>query len=301
MPENVQIRPAAGEADFRAWREVRVAITPNERVTPLEEIIRGVKPDDLHLLAFVDGVVAGSGYAGRASRVGHSWVMPRVVPSFQRRGIGTALLHELVAHVTSLGFDEVDTMADDPGSVAFGTWYGFFEYDRQVEQIRSIGTEPWPTAPTGVEIVTIADRPELTRALYDTVGQQAFQDMALDSPVEVSFDEWAGDWITDPPATFVAVANGEAIGMAGLNLDADEPTRAEHALTAVRRDWRGRGVAAALKRCTLAWAAENGITEVYTWTQRGNADMRGLNEHLGFTYRTESISLRSPIPLKVAS
>lgn len=298
MPENVTIRPVDGEDDFRAWREVRVAVTPNERVTPLEEIIRAVKPDDRYLLAIVDGAVVGSGYAGRSERAGHCFVMPRVVPSFHRRGVGTALLHELVAHVRGLGFDEVDTMADDPGSVAFGTRFGFYEYDRQVEQIRAIGTEPWPTAPEGVQIVTLAERPDLTRALYDNVGTQAFEDMAIDAPLVVPYEDWEGDWITDPQATFAALAGGEAIGMAGLNLDDEAPTRAEHALTAVRRDWRGRGVAAALKRCTLAWAAENGITEVYTWTQRGNADMRGLNERLGFTYRTESISLRSPIPLK---
>jgi GNAT superfamily N-acetyltransferase len=301
MPGDVIIRPVDGEDDFRAWRDVRVAVEPNERTTPLEEIVRRVKPDDLHLLAIVDGSVVGSGYAGRAERAGHAFVMPRVVPSARRRGVGTALLHPLVAHVRSLGFDEVDTMADDPGSVAFGTRFGFFEYDRQVEQVRTIGTEPWPTAPEGVELVTLAERPDLTRPLYDSVGTQAFQDMAIDSPLEVSFEDWEGDWITDPEATFAALADGEAIGMAGLNLDPDEPTRAEHALTVVRRDWRGRGVAAALKRCTLAWAAEHGLTEVYTWTQRGNADMRALNERLGYTYRTESISLRSPIPLNAAS
>lgn len=96
---------------------------------------------------------------------------------------------------------------------------------------------------------------------------------------------------------FVAVADGEVIGCAGLLLDTDRPSRAENALTAVRREWRGRGVASALKRATLAWAAANGIAEVYTWTQRGNADMRRLNEHLGYLTCTESISLRAPLPL----
>ncbi len=65
----------------------------------------------------------------------------------------------------------------------------------------------------------------------------------------------------------------------------------------MRRDWRGRGVASALKRRTLAWAAANGIREVYTWTQRGNADMRRLNEHLGYVTRTESITVRAALPL----
>jgi mycothiol synthase len=70
------------------------------------------------------------------------------------------------------------------------------------------------------------------------------------------------------------------------------------ALTAIRREWRHRGVASALKRWTHAWAADNAITEVYTWTQRGNENMRRLNTYLGYTTRTESISLRAPLPLK---
>jgi mycothiol synthase len=58
-------------------------------------------------------------------------------------------------------------------------------------------------------------------------------------------------------------------------------------------------VAAALKRTVLAWAAVHGVHEVYTWTQRGNDDMRRLNEHLGYTYRHESIGMQAPLPLDI--
>jgi hypothetical protein len=40
---------------------------------------------------------------------------------------------------------------------------------------------------------------------------------------------------------------------------------------------------------TLHWAAQRGLREVSTWTQRGNTDMRRLNEHLGYVTRTVSI------------
>jgi mycothiol synthase len=69
-------------------------------------------------------------------------------------------------------------------------------------------------------------------------------------------------------------------------------------LTAVRRDWRNRGVAGALKRVALQWAAANGIAQVYTWTQRRNERMLRLNERLGYANRSESISLRAPLPLR---
>ena len=55
--------------------------------------------------------------------------------------------------------------------------------------------------------------------------------------------------------------------MAGLLRDVDRPERAENALTTIRRDFRGRGIARTLKETTIAWASERGLREIYTWTQ----------------------------------
>jgi mycothiol synthase len=186
---------------------------------------------------------------------------------------------------------------DDPGSARFAERYGFREVEREVEQVREIGDERPPRVPDGVTIIPVSQQPSLWPAVYQTVGRQAFQDMATIAPLDISLEQWERDWLTDPEAMFVALADGEVIGCAGLQLDTDEPGRAEHALTAVRRDWRRRGVAAALKRTCLAWAADHGLREVYTWTQRGNDDMRALNTHLGFSTRTESLTMRATLPL----
>lgn len=72
---------------------------------------------------------------------------------------------------------------------------------------------------------------------------------------------------------------------------------AEHGLTAVRRDRRRCGVATALKRKQLAWAARNGVRELVTWTQRGNEDMQRVNERLGYVLRAQILSVRAPLPL----
>jgi hypothetical protein len=61
--------------------------------------------------------------------------------------------------------------------------------------------------------------------------------------------------------------------------------------------WRQVHLAARLKRLTLHWAASNGVTEVYTWTQRGNEQMRRLNERLGYAYGQQSITVRRALPL----
>ncbi len=54
-----------------------------------------------------------------------------------------------------------------------------------------------------------------------------------------------------------------------------------------------------LKRTTLAYAAAHGLAEVYTWTQQNNADMRRLNERLGYVMRQQSYTMRRRPPVTV--
>ncbi len=270
---------------------------PDERAPTIEELQIQAGPHHQYVLAELNGAVAGSGFVGKSNLTGQAAVAPRVLPACRRQGVGSEILRVLAQDATAMGFLIAGANAVDAGSARFAERHGFREVDREVEQVRAIGDEPEPQAPPGVTILPVSARPELWLAAYGVVGAQAFQDMATVAVLDVTADEWQRDWITDPNAMFVAVADGEVIGCAGLMPDPDEPRRAEHALTAVRRDWRRRGVAAALKRTSLAWAAANGFSEVYTWTQRGNDDMRALNTHLGFRTRSESIRMQATLPL----
>ncbi|MGY0230697.1 N-acetyltransferase family protein [Longispora urticae] len=292
---DVRIRTVGSDEDREAWRQVRIAVIPEERCASVAEMRENTRPTRLLLLAEVDGQLAGSGIADLGDTDGQVSVAPRVLPAFRRRGIGTTLLYALAEHAATLGRPRLGANADDPGSVAFALRHGFAEVDRQVEQIRAIGDEPLPVPPAGIGIVTAADRPELWPAAFESFGQEVTADFALDPPILLTREQWEREWLGNP--MFLAVVDGEVVGCAGFELDTDRPERAEYALTAVRRDWRGRGIASYLKRLTLWWAAHNGITEVYTWTQRGNADMRRLNEHLGFTLRQESVMVRRELPL----
>jgi mycothiol synthase len=60
------------------------------------------------------------------------------------------------------------------------------------------------------------------------------------------------------------------------------PHRLEHGLTAVRRSHRRQGIATALKRAQMAWAAEHGYRELVSDMVEGNAAMRAVNERLGY-------------------
>jgi GNAT superfamily N-acetyltransferase len=292
------LRVVRTEADYASWRSVRMAVVPGERADTVAELMEmeAARPGRLLLLAERDGVVVGSGSADRSDLGGRGSVMPRVLAPYRRQGTGTLLLRALTEHVASLGFGVASSLVDDEGSLAFTHRFGFAEVDRQVEQVRTVGVEPRPPVPTGVEIVTVDQRPSLWPLAYEHVGRAAVRDMALVSPLQLTLEDWEREWIDMPEATFLALAGpDEIVGLASLHLDQDVPDRAEQGFTGVRADWRGRGIASTLKRMTLWWAAEHGLREIYTWTQTGNENMRRLNEHLGFRYGAVCINVTADL------
>jgi GNAT superfamily N-acetyltransferase len=291
----ISLRVAGSDADLESWRKVRMAIAPGERAWTVSEMRATESPGRLLLLAEENGAVVGSGVADR-SDLGGGFVCPRVLPAARRRGAGTAILRALADHCASNSHVKVGSGVEDQGSLAFARRFGFAEVDRQIEQIREVGTETEPLVPAGIEIVSIADRPELWRQAYDRVAA-TFADMAYTETVQVSLADWERDWINAPEASFVALADGEVVGVASLKLDPEHPGNAENGYTAVRREWRGRGIAKALKRTTLAWAAGHDVAQIQTWTQRGNDAMRALNEHLGYRYGVVSIRVESALPV----
>ncbi len=284
------------DEDYEAWRAVRIAVVPGERCDTVAELRAQDSSDRLMLLAVWNGTVVGSGMANRSESADNGFAAPRVLSTFRRQGIGSALLRALAEHCTSLGLPRIRASVDDEGSLAFAIRFGFAEVDRQIEQVRAVADEQPPsTLPAGVDVVTVGQRPELWAACFEKFGKEVLADFALYTPLEISSEQWDTSWRGDP--MFLALNDGEVIGCAGLFRDEDRPGRAENALTAVRRDWRGRGIASHLKRRTLHWAAANGLDELYTWTQAGNSSMLRLNEHLGYVAGQTSITVARALPL----
>jgi mycothiol synthase len=291
----IALREAQSDADLEDWIRVRRAVLPNESGGTVESLRAQEGPERRLLLAELDGEVAGSGLADRSDIRDRFFVMARVLPGARRRGVGTALLHSLAAHAWRFDVEQVSTHLEEPEARGFAERFGFREIDRQVEQVKALGDEPEPPPLDGLEVVTVAERPELLRAAYP-LACEGYADFALDGPATLSLDDWLREEATLPEGSFVALEDGEIVGFSGL-MRHDNDGVAEDGLTVVRRDRRGRGIASALKRMELAWAAANGFREVVTWTQRGNDAMRRLNERLGYEYRDESVTMLAPLPL----
>jgi mycothiol synthase len=287
----------AGDAELDAYVDVWNAITPDEPADVAQQRERRVRDGRrLNLLAAVDGDVAGCGFAGPSQSEGRGFLAPRVLPPFRRRGVGSAILSRLTSHLAGLGYETASAHVDgsDAGSLAFAAVHGYEEVDRQVEQVWTLD-RPVAAAvvPEGLSFVSLTERPELLRASYE-LALEGYADMATFSAVSITLENWlAGDDANVPDGSLVALAGDEPVGFSGL-------CRAPHGafedgLTVVRRAWRRRGVAEALKRAKLAWAAANEVTEIVTWTQRGNDGMRAVNERLGYRYRGVSVTVRAAL------
>jgi GNAT superfamily N-acetyltransferase len=292
----IEVRAAESDADLDAFIRIRRTLLPNESggTVALLRADLAANPDRHFYVAELDGEVVGSGLISLSDLRDRFSVKVRVLPQSRRRGVGTALLRQLITHATG---DKVGTHLEEEESRPFAERFGFRETDRQVEQVKHLGDEPDPPPlPDGIEVVTVAERPSLLREAYP-LACEGYSDMALERPAQISLETWLREEATLPDGSFVALAGGEIVGWSGL-VQHDNDGVAEDGLTVTRRDWRHRGLATTLKRMELAWAAEHGFREVVTWTQQGNEGMRSINELLGYEYRDVSITMVAPLPLQ---
>ena len=220
-------------------------------------------------------------------------------PTSEAEASGRRFSTRLAELALERGFERASShvAGADERSIAFARRFGFEETRRDVKQVLELGDAPPPIPRDfeGVEFVSIESRPELLREAWP-LGQQGYEDMPIDG-LDILEESWLVEEATLPGGSFVALADGEIVGYAGLMRWPDEPAKCEHGLTVVRRDWRRRGLATAIKQRSIAWAAANGIRELVTWTQTGNENMQAVNLRLGYVTTEIDFSFARSLPL----
>lgn len=289
------IRQVEDEADYAAYAQVHNAMYPHDPTTGAQ-IEYARRAHWSLLLVEVDGEVAATGIGGLSHLPDRCFLVPHVLPDHRGRGIGTMLVHALAAHGRTLGTQLGSCAVDgsDEKSLAFARKFGFNEILRELQQVRELSNERAPTIPAGVVFVSIAERPELLEAAHP-LGSQGYVDMPTPERVAAPLENWLHDEATHPGGSFVAIAGDELVGYAGLVEHAHART-AEHGLTVVRKDWRRRGLASALKQAQAHWASANGFQTLVTWTQSGNEAMQSLNEALGYRRAATTVRMWGVLP-----
>jgi mycothiol synthase len=276
------IRRAETDRDLAGWCEVWTAITPREPNT-LEQVKRRLErqPERLYLVAEEDGSIVGLGFVGPTDSPGRVAVAVRVLPEWRRRGIGSALYEWASEHARAQRPEWVSTVVSEaePDAVAWARRRGFEEIGREVELVRELrGDEEPPPPLDGIEIVEVTE--DLHEPAYE-LTQEAWRDLPAAVQLEVApFEVWLEEDLAGP-ISFAAMEDDEMVGFAGL-IERAAPGLLEHGLTATRRTHRRRGIATALKRTQIAWAAASGYQELITFTQDRNLGMQAINLALGY-------------------
>ncbi len=296
----IELRRVVSAADAEVFLGVRNRIEPEYPFGRAAfESVRHY-PERLDLVAYWNGVPIGVGSAGRHfDNPDGPWSFSnvRVARDHRRRGIGTAIFAAVAEHVAAQGKTGLYTVLreDDADSRGFLARRGWEEVLRtqhvRFELTRRSGE---PVLPEGVELVTMAEA--LDALVYDAAVEIEQDLPAADDVVTGTLEEWrerAVGPLGVRACSFAALSGGQVVGYAIL--EDGEDGIAYHAMTGVRRGWRGRGLARALKERQLAAARAAGYREVRAANEVGNAPMRALNEKLGYTPLHAWLHVRGPL------
>jgi len=285
-----------GTDELPAWVEMRNRTDP-EQPTSLDETAfwTRVDPERANFVAYRDGTPVGAGFChldlsdtGTARGEGRIWVPPE----FRGQGVGGGLLAACRDHLRRHGKEvwRAETSDGDPHTLRFLERRGFQEVARSQEVGLDLTTwEPpgWPL-PDGIELTDYATRPDLLRGMSQVENEvvedipQQGDEPHIPFPFE-KFQEIVQKPGMDPRLMIIGLDGDEVVGYAMLSRNVARPELGYHWLTGVRKAWRGRGVAKALKQAQLTAAKGLGIERVRTDNDLRNEPIRRLNEALGYT------------------
>jgi GNAT superfamily N-acetyltransferase len=294
--------------DYVSIADIGNAIYPDYRYSPEE-----IRYDDEHFdktkylfkryVAEVSGRIVGYAEYHHMPNMFHPqkfWIWVGVHPEFQKQGIGRALYEKIISDLRALNAVRALTSAreDYPRSIAFLQKNGFTETMRTWESRLPVATFDLKKfahylerfSAYGFTITTLADElkrdPNCLKKLYE-LYELIMEDVPHpDQHTPVDFEHFLRYSIEHPDAIaegyFIAKDGEKYIGLSNLRKSQDEPKDLYQGLTGVRREYRGKGVAMALKLKTIEYAQRHGYAVIKTWNESNNVGMLAINEKLGF-------------------
>ncbi len=223
-----------------------------------------------------------------------------VDPAWQRHGIGTQLWNHLKNELRKQNaiLARGETRQDKSASLAFLHKLDFKETLQHWES--HLDAEKFNFAPfyadtekiktLGIDITTLAKEGkssrEVRRKLYE-LHITVRRDVPQAEPYTAQDYELFEQRLIESPRVldngyFIAKKNGEYIGESTLFKVLDNPQRLSQGLTAVRREFRGQGIAMALKLETIRYAQQQGYKIITTRNESNNIGMLAINQKLGF-------------------
>ena len=230
---------------------------------------------------------------------GKFWVWALVDPEFQGRGVARRLSGWLARELSRLGARTVWANARDdrPGDLRFLESRGFREIWRNVCQrlnveetdLSRIDDAMEHARGQGIAIVTLAEEsarnPDYLRDLCDLHNLVEADVPRAGYFTPAPYQEFADDFAREgvlPDAYFLAKDGDRWVGVSYLTKMDGDPHTLEVGLTGVRREYRRRGIATALKLRTIGFARNHGYHAIETGNDSTNQPILALNRSVGF-------------------
>jgi GNAT superfamily N-acetyltransferase len=314
------IRPFTGD-DYSALVAIHNAALPDFPDTVAEwqhyDATRNHDRLDMRLIAEHDGVPVGFGRFNHIEGMYHPrkfFVELYVRPEVQGRGIGFALYQQGLAALAPYDPLALRTFAFEhyPATIRFIERQGFREEQREwlsSLDVTAFDPSPWTeqverTLAGGVQITSLAEymrhEPDYRRKLY-AARMAIHMDVPRPDPyTPVPFEQWAESFFGEPgllpEAMFLGIVDGEVAGVSELWRSERGADTLDTGLTGVRREYRRRGIALALKLRAIAYAQACGIREIMTGNASTNRPMLSINEALGFVRGPAEIGYLKTFP-----
>jgi ribosomal protein S18 acetylase RimI-like enzyme len=228
------------------------------------------------------------------------WIDGWVHPEDQGHGFGREIydhlnseLRKLKATTAWMGVRENMT-----ASIAFARNRSFYEKMRGWEstinpstvETRDFESYAIKAEKNGIQFSTLEEElrkdPQCYPKLHELV-QTAFRDVPIpDTPTDTPYDQWLAFEMKNPnlvPSGYMIAKDGDRyVGTSVVWRLQKEPRSLYQGLTGVLREYRGRGIAIALKLRVLDFARRNGFDNIRTFNASTNEGMLAINKKLGF-------------------
>ena len=240
------------------------------------------------------------GYAACWNVVRRKYRMGLMVHAdWRKHGVGGDLLGAILAALQSTPSATLQARAwdDQTDSLQFLRRRGFVETHRMVElhlnlseaDLPRLSELPRRLTTHGIQFTTLRQEglDERSWAKLTDLQQAAVSgwpdpdpDGAVTIPTEDEVRRMFDSWQAAPDTFFLAKADGMFIGYTALGPDHRDPEAIGTGPTAVRPEYRGRGIATALKVLALTHARQQGWRTAVT--RSASPAMISVNEKLGF-------------------
>lgn len=221
-----------------------------------------------------------------------------VDPGVRNQGLGSQLYQTAIGFAQEQGAGRIltEVRETDPSSLQFAEKQGFAKDHHVFDSVLQLANfdeaqfagKIEAVESSGIRFFTLAEthnRAEAERKLYE-VNRMAVLDEPASTGTFPVYENWRriileGSWYR-PESQFIAADGDRYIGLAGVYNEPELPETMFNGLTGVERDYRGRGIAMALKLLTIRYALENGAQKITTGNDARNTPMLAINRKLGY-------------------